>query len=43
VLRRFLARARIFHDGALHDELDARARRNLSDELASLGAGATAP
>jgi predicted metal-dependent HD superfamily phosphohydrolase len=43
VLQRFLARTRLFHDDTLHAELDAQARANLRDELASLRAGAPAP
>jgi predicted metal-dependent HD superfamily phosphohydrolase len=43
VLRRFLERRRLFHDDALHAELDAKARANLSAELDSLGGGAPAP
>jgi predicted metal-dependent HD superfamily phosphohydrolase len=43
VLRRFLERTRLFHDEALHRELDARARANLSEELRSLGAGLAPP
>jgi len=43
VLQGFLRRSRLFHDDALHADLDARARANLSDELVSLGGGAPAP
>jgi predicted metal-dependent HD superfamily phosphohydrolase len=43
VLRRFLERPRLFHDDALHRELDPQARANLSDELRSLGAGLASP
>jgi predicted metal-dependent HD superfamily phosphohydrolase len=43
VLQGFLERTRLFHDDALHAELDAQARANLSAELDSLSRGAPAP
>lgn len=41
VLRRFLARPRLYLNDRVHDRLDAAARSNLARELAALGGGAS--